>query len=100
MNTLKITVESALQELNERRGFALEEQQQQSDGDDVLEQQPVDEGFVRIDSLIPYVLEFAPGTDLHDDPLVLNGSLILQDKVRLFFLLFQFWCAYPYLFVI
>jgi hypothetical protein len=36
----------------------------------------------RIDRLIPYVLEFAPGTDLHDNELVESGKLILQDKVR------------------
>lgn len=35
----------------------------------------------RIDALIPYVLEFAPGTDLHDNSLVVEGKLILQDKV-------------------
>lgn len=73
VNTLKITVKSALQELSER-GFAL---------DDVANvDEPVQEGFVRVDALIPYVLEFAPGTDLHEDPFVQNGSLVLQDKVR------------------
>jgi putative methyltransferase len=29
---------------------------------------------------IPYVLEFAGGTDLHDHPLVRSGALVLQDK--------------------
>ncbi len=31
-----------------------------------------------VDELLPDVLLFPAGTDLHDHPLVTNGSLILQ----------------------
>lgn len=33
-----------------------------------------------VDKHIPCLLRFPHGTDLHDHPLVLNGSMILQDK--------------------
>lgn len=33
---------------------------------------------VHVDDLLPDVLLFPPGTDLHDHPLVLDGRLILQ----------------------
>eukprot|EP00798_Chlamydomonas_sp_ICE-L_P032148 gene32148-16678_t len=37
-------------------------------------------GIVKVDSLLPDVLTFPHGTDIHDHPLVLSGSLILQSK--------------------
>lgn len=36
---------------------------------------------VATDSLLPDVLKFPPNTDLHDHPLVLDGSIILQVSV-------------------
>lgn len=42
-----------------------------------------------LDRHIPDLLIFANGTDMHDDPLVLNGELILQDKVVYGFLILQ-----------
>ncbi|KAG1662267.1 hypothetical protein FOA52_002156 [Chlamydomonas sp. UWO 241] len=35
---------------------------------------------VRVDKLLPDLLAFPPGTDLHDHPLVTEGVLILQSK--------------------
>lgn len=37
---------------------------------------------VYLDPFIEDLLVFPPDTDLHDCPLVLNGTLVLQDKVR------------------
>jgi putative methyltransferase len=71
VNLLKVSVADALQELF-ARGFALEKA---DDGDE-----PVQSQRVRVDALVPYVLELAPGCDLHADPLVVRGALILQDK--------------------
>jgi hypothetical protein len=39
-------------------------------------------GFdVHVDELLPDLLVFPPGTDLHDHPLVTEGVLILQVRV-------------------
>lgn len=35
---------------------------------------------VAVDDLLPDLLIFAPGTDLHDHPMVLDSSLVLQSK--------------------
>ena len=37
---------------------------------------------VQVDDLLPDVLLFPPSTDLHDHPLVLEGSLVLQVSFR------------------
>jgi putative methyltransferase len=67
VNALKIdSVDAAVQQLGLKVVDA---------GDAMLEN-----GSVRIDSSVPYVLEFAPGTDLHDHALVRSGALVLQDK--------------------
>jgi putative methyltransferase len=68
INTLKVSVEAALAEIGAK--FTL------VDGGD----EPLQSGEVRVDAAIPYVLEFAGGTDLHDHPLVRSGALVLQDK--------------------
>ncbi|XP_057432245.1 25S rRNA (cytosine-C(5))-methyltransferase NSUN5 [Lotus japonicus] len=55
VNTLKLDVESALLELREKYS-------------------------VQKDDLLPDLLILPPGTDLHDHPLVKNGSVFLQGK--------------------
>ena len=82
VNLLKSTVAEALDELA-TRGFELEEDNNDDDNNDDDDEAPckfVARGRVRVDADVPYVLEFAPGTDLHDDALVLRGALVLQDK--------------------
>mmetsp|Transcript_40301 Transcript_40301/g.89498 ORF Transcript_40301/g.89498 Transcript_40301/m.89498 type:complete len:538 (+) Transcript_40301:127-1740(+) len=41
---------------------------------------PWHEGSLKVDPLLPDVLLFPPGTDLHDHPLVSHGALILQSR--------------------
>lgn len=41
---------------------------------------PVQGASIEVDSLLPDLLLLPPGTDMHDHPLVANGSLILQSK--------------------
>ena len=36
---------------------------------------------VTVDALLPDLLNFPPGTDLHDHPLVESGALILQVQI-------------------
>ncbi|CAM8878913.1 unnamed protein product [Rhodiola kirilowii] len=55
VNTLKLDVESALHELSKQNE-------------------------VQKDDLVPDLLILPPGSDLHDHPLVENGSLVLQGK--------------------
>uniref|UniRef100_A0A7N0V5A0 SAM-dependent MTase RsmB/NOP-type domain-containing protein n=1 Tax=Kalanchoe fedtschenkoi TaxID=63787 RepID=A0A7N0V5A0_KALFE len=55
VNTLKLDVESAIQELSKCNE-------------------------VHRDELVPDLLVLPPGSDLHDHPLVTNGSLLLQGK--------------------
>jgi hypothetical protein len=58
----------------------------------------VDVKDVTVDSLLPDVLNFPPGTDLHNHPLVKNCSLILQVSRRSssFKLTWSMWGA-PYI---
>ncbi|KAJ4953517.1 hypothetical protein NE237_030349 [Protea cynaroides] len=55
VNTLKLDVESALHELEKQHK-------------------------VRKDDIVPDLLILPPGTDLHDHPLVVNGSVFLQGR--------------------
>lgn len=55
VNTLKLDVDSALQELGK-------------------------ENTVQKDDMVPDLLVLPPGSDLHDHPLVVNGSAFLQGK--------------------
>ena len=41
---------------------------------------PLQGQLARRDSLLPDLLSFPPGTDLHDHPLVASGALVLQSK--------------------
>lgn len=64
VNTLKCSVQQVLSQL---------QQQQEQEGGTTSRNLSV-----HVDELLPDLLVFPPGTDLHDHPLVTSGVLILQ----------------------
>eukprot|EP00038_Savillea_parva_P002355 m.113616 g.113616 ORF g.113616 m.113616 type:complete len:612 (+) comp10811_c0_seq2:214-2049(+) len=73
VNTIRSQVDAAVQRI-QKQGFKLVTVTDQSS---VMSLAP---GTFARDPHLPDVLAFAPGTDLHESPLYLDGSLILQDK--------------------
>lgn len=77
VNTLKATVAEVLQQLQQQSQQQLKHPQRKGQKHKAGRQhQP--QLDVSLDGLLPDVLVFPAGTDLHDHPLVRSGILILQ----------------------
>ena len=78
VNTLKIKLEDALAHFRARK-WTVETPDQASfpEGEGGCRLTPA-RGTIIVDPLVPNLLVFPPGTSLHGDSMVADGSLILQ----------------------
>jgi hypothetical protein len=112
VNTLKASVQEVLQQLAPQAASSKQQLQQQQQQDSPAEaaagtakqkrkcggaptHQAAAAAEPVIDPLLPDVLVFPPGTDLHDHPLVQQGVLILQASCQRLLLVFLHQMAIP-----
>lgn len=85
VNTLKASVAEVLNQIQQQLGASAatsgagRKRSKQCHTEQAAVTEP-EQQLVHIDDLLPDVLVFPPGTDLHDHPLVQQGVLILQSK--------------------
>lgn len=77
VNTLKTTLEDAVKHF-QMRGYKLGE------FEDIALSDPFPSMAFCIDAHLPNMLLLPPNADLHQDELLINGSIILQDKASCF----------------
>jgi putative methyltransferase len=80
VNTLKASVQQVLMQLSAGTSTTKQQQQQQQQAKQakLTAMHASNAAVPVVDELLPDLLEFPPGTDLHDHPLVQQGVLILQ----------------------
>lgn len=87
VNTLAVALDVVEQELSSRN-FVIRDIPDEKDNHSpeklVWDSSETKKIVVYRDSMVPDLLLFPPGTDLHSDPLVTNGRLVLQDKASCF----------------